>query len=273
MNLQSRVALNNGVEIPWLGLGVYKSPPGTATEQAVRWALELGYRHVDTASFYKNEEDVGNAIKKSGFDRSEIFVTSKIWNSDQGYESALRAFDVTRKLLDMDIIDLYLIHWPVRDTFLETWKALEKLYMDGKVRAIGVSNFLVHHLEKVIEQFDIVPAVNQVEFHPFLLQRELYEFDGSHDIRHEAWSPLTRGARLNNRVMTEIAEKHDRTPAQVFLRWDLQLGVVTIPKSVRRERIRENSEVFDFELDDEDMNRIEALDASERFGSDPDTIG
>ena len=272
MDLTSAVKLNNGVEIPWVGLGVFKSPPGEVTEQAVRWALEIGYRHIDTAAYYQNESDVGRALKDSGVPRDTVFITTKVWNSDQGFQGTLKAFDRSRKNLGLDVLDLYLIHWPVEGKFLDTWKALEKLYAEGKARAIGVSNFLVHHLESVMKASSIVPAVNQVEFHPFLVQKDLLEFDGRSGVRHEAWSPLTRGRSLNNPVIAGIAAKYNRTPAQVMLRWDLQLGVVTIPKSVHRERILENSRVFDFQLEKTDVERITALDAEARIGPHPDHI-
>ena len=272
MNLESTVTLNNDVEIPWIGLGVFKSEPGKVTEQAVRWALELGYRHIDTASLYANEEDVGTAVADSGIDRAQIFVTTKVWNTDQGYKSTLRAFDESRRKLRLDTIDLYLIHWPVKGSYKETWKALEKLYADGKVRAIGVSNFLVHHLEDLMAGADIIPAVNQVEFHPFLVQPDLLEFGRANGIRHEAWSPLTRGRRLDHPLILGLAEKYRKSPAQVLIRWDIDLGVVTIPKSVHRERIEENARVFDFELDETDVAKLLALDAGERIGPDPDTF-
>ena len=271
-DLASTVVLNNGVQIPWLGLGVFKSPPGKETEQAVRWALEIGYRHVDTAAYYQNEEDVGRALRDSGVQREKVFITTKVWNSEQGYEQTLGAFDRSRKKLDIDVVDLYLIHWPVRGKYKETWKALEKLLADGKVRAIGVSNFLVHHLEDLMKSATVTPAMNQVEFHPFLAQKELLDFDARSGIRHEAWSPLTRGRSLDHPVIAAIAKKHERTSAQVVLRWDLQLGVVTIPKSIHRERILENSRVFDFQLDAEDMARMTGLDAGARIGPNPDTI-
>ncbi|MFW5826388.1 MAG: aldo/keto reductase [bacterium] len=272
MNLQSRVKLNNGVEIPWVGLGVFQSEPGKTTQQAVEWALELGYRHIDTAALYGNEESVGLGLKASGIPRDEVFVTTKVWNTDQGYDKALAAFDASMKKLQLDIVDLYLIHWPMNGTRLETWKALEKLYQDGRVRAIGVSNFLVHHLEELAENSGIVPAVNQVEFHPFLLQKELLDYDHEHGIRHEAWSPLTRAKLWDDPVIDEIASKHGRSRAQVLLRWDLQHGVVTIPKSVHRERIEENAKLFDFELDDGDMEKLDGLDRGERIGPDPDEL-
>ncbi len=272
MNLQTKVAMNNGVEIPRLGLGVFQSTPGEETKNAVRWALDIGYRHIDTATLYDNESDVGKAIKESGIPRDEIFVTTKVWNTDQGYDSALKAFDTSRKKLDMDTVDLYLVHWPVKGMYKETWKALEKLYADGKVRAIGVSNFLVHHLEDLINDSEVTPAANQVEFHPFLVQKDLLEFDRKNDIRHEAWAPLTRGKRFDTPVIQKLSKKYDKTPAQIMIRWDLELGVVTIPKSVHRERIEENADVFDFSLEKEDIEAITALDANERIGPHPDNI-
>jgi len=272
MDLTSTVQLYNGVEIPWVGLGVFKSPPGRETEQAVRWALEIGYRHIDTAAYYQNESDVGRALKDSGVPRETVFVTTKVWNNDQGFQNTLKAFDRSRKNLGLDVVDLYLVHWPVEGKFLDTWKALEKIYADGKARAIGVSNFLVHHLESVMKASSIVPAVNQVEFHPFLVQKGLLEFDGRTGVRHEAWSPLTRGRSLDNPLIAGIAAKYKRTPAQVLLRWDLQLGVVTIPKSIHRERILENSRVFDFQLEQADVEKITALDAEARIGPHPDHI-
>lgn len=272
MHLASTVALNNGVEIPWLGLGVFKSPPGKETEQAVRWALEIGYRHIDTAAVYGNEEDVGKALRAGGVPRERLFITTKVWNADQGFDSTLKAFDLSRKQLGIDTVDLYLVHWPVKGRYKDTWRALEKLYAEGRVRAIGVSNFLVHHLEDLLPAAEVLPAVNQVEFHPFLLQKPLLEFNAKKGIRQEAWSPLTRGQMLQHERITAIARKHSRTNAQVLLRWDLHLGVVTIPKSVHRERILENSRVFDFELDNEDLAGLEGLDAGTRIGADPNNF-
>jgi diketogulonate reductase-like aldo/keto reductase len=272
MTLSSTVRLNNEVEMPWLGLGVFKSPPGKETEQAVRWALEIGYRHIDTAALYENEADVGRALKDSGVPRNTVFITTKVWNTDQGYKETLKAFDRSRSRLGIDVVDLYLVHWPIKGKTRDTWKALEKLLADGKVRAIGVSNFLTHHLEDLFSGSSVPPAVNQVEFHPFLVQKELLDYDTQKGIRHEAWSPLTRARNLDNPVFSEIARKHGKTPAQVVLRWDLQLGVITIPKSVHRERILENSQVFDFQLDASDMQRITGLDAGARIGPHPDTM-
>lgn len=272
MDISSMVELNNGVRMPWLGLGVFKSTPGAETEQAVRWALEIGYRHIDTAAYYANEADVGRAIKESGIPREKIFVTTKVWNSDQGYEKTLAAFERSRRALGMDVVDLYLVHWPVKGMYAQTWKALENLLEHGKVRAIGVSNFLVHHMEDLLRNTSVMPAVNQVEFHPFLVQEDLVAFDERAGIRHEAWSPLVRGKGLDNTVIGEMARKHGKTPAQVILRWDLQRGVVTIPKSVHRERIAENAAIFDFSLDQEEMARVNALDADRRMGPHPDNI-
>ena len=272
MDLSSRVRLNNGVQMPWLGLGVFQSVPGQETEQAVRWALEIGYQHVDTAAFYDNEQDVGRALKDSGRGRESVFVTTKVWNADQGYEATLRAFDRSRQKLGLDVVDLYLIHWPVKGKIRETWRAMEKLYSQGKARAIGVSNFLVHHLEELAQASTVSPAVNQVEFHPFLVQKELLAHETRQGIRPEAWAPLTRTRGFGNPVIASLAAKYGRTPAQIILRWDLQMGVVTIPKSVHRERIEENSRVFDFTLAPADVEKLTALDEGARIGPNPDTI-
>jgi len=272
MDLTSTVTLNNGVKMPWLGLGVWQSAPGKETEQAVRWALEIGYRSIDTAALYQNEADVGRAVRGSGLPRDSVFITTKVWNSDQGYPQTLKAFDASRRRLGLDVVDLYLIHWPVRGRFPDTWKALEKLYTDGKVRAIGVSNFLMHHLEELLPSCGVVPAVNQVEFHPLLMQKDLLTYDSAHGIRHEAWAPLTRGRIFTDPRVLDVARSHGKTPAQVVLRWDIQLGVVTIPKSVHRDRIRENSAIFDFELSRADMEKLAALDCGERIGWHPDQV-
>ncbi len=272
MDLSASVRLNNGVEMPWLGLGVFQSVPGKETEQAVRWALEIGYRHVDTAAFYDNEQDVGRALKDSGLARETVFVTTKVWNADQGYEGTLKAFDRSRQKLSLDVVDLYLIHWPVKGKIRETWRALEKLYSQGKARAIGVSNFLVHHLQELGQASAVKPAVNQVEFHPFLVQKELLDYEASQGIRPEAWAPLTRTRGFGNPVIAGLAAKYSRTPAQIILRWDHQLGVVTIPKSVHRERIEENSRIFDFALEQADVEKLTALDQGARIGPNPDTI-
>jgi diketogulonate reductase-like aldo/keto reductase len=272
MDLSSTVKLNNGVQMPWVGLGVFQSKPGKETEQAVRWALEIGYRHVDTAALYANEADVGRAIRDSGVPREQLFVTTKVWNSDQGYDTTLKAFDTSRRKLGLDVVDLYLIHWPVKGKIVDTWRALEKLLKDGAVRAIGVSNFLAHHLEEVMASSSLVPAVNQVEFHPFLVQDDLLAYDARKGIQHESWSPLVRGRGLDNPSIGEISRRHGRTPAQVILRWVLQKGVVVIPKSVHRERILENSRIFDFTLDPAEMRAIAALENGTRIGPHPDNV-
>jgi methylglyoxal/glyoxal reductase len=272
MNLTSTVKLNNGVEMPWVGLGVFQSEPGRTTEQAVRWALEIGYRHIDTAAYYNNEADVGKALRESGVPRESVFVTTKVWNADQGYESTLKAFDRSRAKLNMDTVDLYLVHWPVKGKYLDTWRALEKLYAEGKVRAIGVSNFLVHHLEDVVKSSSVRPAVNQVEFHPALMQKDILAYDSRMKIQPEAWAPLTRGRSFGDPLIVSLARKYGRTPAQVILRWDLQIGVVTIPKSVHRERIEENSRIFDFVLEQADVDALSAKDTGTRIGPNPDTI-
>ena len=259
--------------MPWLGFGVFKAAPGDDTRQAVLHAIRTGYRHIDTATFYENEADVGAAIAESDVPRDELFVTTKVWNTDQGFDATLRAFDTSMQKLGLDVIDLYLVHWPVPGLYSETWKALERLYSQGRVRAIGVSNFLQHHLETILSRSDIVPAVNQVEFHPRLLQSDLRAFCRKHGIQYEAWSPLMRGRILDSEVITRIAGAHGKTPAQVVLRWDLQHEVVTIPKSVRPKRIEENADIFDFELTAEEMQAIDALDRNERIGPDPDRIG
>ncbi|MCP1307524.1 aldo/keto reductase [Paenibacillus tyrfis] len=263
--------LNNGVRMPWLGLGVWKTKEGDEVVQAVQHALEAGYRSIDTAAVYGNEAGVGQAIQASSIPRNQLFVTTKVWNADQGYDSTLRAFEESRRKLQLEVIDLYLIHWPGKDKYKETWKALEKLYKDGLVRAIGVSNFKVHHLEDLLQDSEIVPAVNQVEFHPLLIQQELRTFCKEHQIQLEAWSPLMQG-NLDLPLLSELADKYGKTPAQVILRWDLQHGVVTIPKSIRESRIRENIDVFDFTLSDEDMARLDGLNQDRRFGPDPDHI-
>lgn len=272
MDLQSTARLNNGIQIPWVGFGVFQVEPGAQVEQSVTWALETGYRHIDTASFYQNEEGVGKAIKDSGIPRNELFITTKVWNNEQGYDEALEAFERSINRLQMDYVDLYLIHWPIKGKYKDTWRALENLYNQGKARAIGVSNFLIHHLEDLTKEANVAPAVNQVEFHPFLLQQDLLTFDREHNIQHEAWSPLTRGRFLDNEVIQDLANKHKRTPAQILLRWNLEHEVVTLPRSTKRERIKENASVFDFELSKEDVQRLDALDSNTRIGPHPDSM-
>ncbi len=271
-HISDATVLANGVNMPWLGLGVYKAKEGEEVEQAVKAALRIGYRSIDTAAFYGNEEGVGRAVRESGIPREEIFITTKVWNSDQGYERTLAAFEASLQRLGMEYVDLYLIHWPVKGKYKETWRALETLYKEGKARAIGVSNFQVHHLEDLMADAEIKPMVNQVEFHPFLTQEKLRDFCRREGIQLEAWSPLMRGEVVNVPEIVELAEKYGKTPAQIVLRWDLQHGVVTIPKSVREARIRENADLFDFELSAEDMAKLDALNRDHRFGPDPDNF-
>jgi diketogulonate reductase-like aldo/keto reductase len=269
LTMDSRLPLNDGRSIPAIGLGVYQSPAGQATQRAVLEALKVGYRHIDTAAIYGNESDVGQAILDSGIARSEVFVTTKLWNQQQGYESALRAFDRSLQLLKMDYVDLYLLHWPVPGKRHESWRALEKLKADGRARSIGVSNFTVHHLQDLLSKSDTVPAVNQVEFSPFLFQKDLLAFCVAHRIQTEAYSPLTRGQRLRDATLVDIAKRHQKTAAQVLVRWALELGLVVIPKSIRPERIRENASVFDFKLSPTDHERMAELNENLRTDWDP----
>jgi 2,5-diketo-D-gluconate reductase A len=266
--------LNNGVEIPQVGFGVFLIPE-TETKTAVATALRTGYRHIDTAKLYQNEAEVGEAIAESGIAREEIFVTTKVWNSEQGYEPALASFEASMDRLGLDVLDLLLIHWPVPELgrYVETWHAFEKLYADGRVRAIGVSNFHIPHLQRLFEEGSVVPAVNQIELHPQLPQAELREFHAEHGIVTEAWSPLARGgAVLSDATVTAIADRVGKSPAQVVLRWSLQLGNVVLPRSVTPSRIEENLELFDFSLTDEDMAALAGLADDERIGPNPDTF-
>ena len=269
LSLQSTIALNNGVEIPSLGLGVYQSPPGAITERAVDYALSIGYRHFDTARIYGNESDVGKALRKSGLPREQVFVTTKLWNGDQGYDSALRACEGSMKRLGISYLDLYLIHWPVPRLRNDSWRAMVKLLTEGKSRAIGVSNYTIKHLTELLDEFDIVPAVNQVEFSPFLYQKDLLDYSRRHGIQLEAYSPLTRGERLDNPAVAKVAKNHTRTPAQILIRWSLQHSLVVIPKSVNPERIRENSDVFDFEISSTEMKILDSLNEDYHTSWDP----
>jgi diketogulonate reductase-like aldo/keto reductase len=264
--------LNNGVELPWLGFGVFKVEDGDVLEQAVGTALQIGYRSIDTASLYKNERGVGNAIRASGIPREEIFLTTKVWNDDMRAKRTLAAFAESLERLGTDYVDLYLVHWPVAGYYKETWKAMEEIYASGRAKAIGVSNFTIHHLEDLFYDSQVVPAVNQIEFHPFLLQAELLAFCQSQAIQVEAWSPLMRGGIIQNEIVQEIANRHRKTTAQIVLRWDLQHGVVTIPKSIHANRIEENADIFDFTLSEADMKALDALDAGQRIGPDPDNF-
>jgi diketogulonate reductase-like aldo/keto reductase len=267
--------LNNGVEMPQFGLGVFQVSEGQEVEFAVSKALELGYRSIDTAAGYKNEAGVGKAVKASGLKREEIFITTKLANSKQGYDSTLKAYEASLKELDCDYIDLYLIHWPtpMYNRYVESWKALEKLYSQKLVRAIGVSNFEPEHLDNILEQCEITPAVNQIEFHPYLTQSTLLDYCSKKGIIVEAWSPLMQGGEvLKQEIITSLAKKYNKTPAQIVLRWDIQKGVITIPKSVHENRIRENMDIFDFELSSEEMAGIDALNRDFRTGGHPNTF-
>jgi 2,5-diketo-D-gluconate reductase A len=267
------VALQDGVEIPQLGLGVFQVPPDR-TQAVVEEALAAGYRHVDTAAAYRNEAEVGAAVAASGIGRGEIFVTTKLWNSEQGFDSTLRALDKSLARLGLDRLDLYLIHWPLPalDYYVDTWRAFERIQEDGLSRSIGVSNFRVEDLERLKEEADYLPTVNQIELHPRLQQTELRAWHADHGIATEAWSPLAQGALLTDETIVAIATRHGVTPAQAILRWHLQLGNVVIPKSATPERIRENLDVFDFELGEEEMAAFAALDAGQRIGPDPATF-
>ncbi|KOO47089.1 aldo/keto reductase [Priestia koreensis] len=271
-SLTDTTTLHNGVKMPWFGLGVFKVEEGQEVVDSVKYALKAGYRSIDTAAVYGNEEGVGQALKEANVAREDLFITTKVWNADQGYESTLEAFETSINKLGLEYIDLYLIHWPVEGKYKETWKALEKLYKDGRVRAIGVSNFHVHHLQDLLEGAEIKPMVNQVEYHPCLSQNELRSFCKAQEIQLEAWSPLMQGELLDNEVLEEIAKKHNKSVAQVILRWDLQTEVVTIPKSVKEQRIIQNADIFDFELSQDDMSKIEALNEDRRVGPDPDNF-
>jgi methylglyoxal/glyoxal reductase len=259
LTLKSSAKLNNGVEIPYLGLGVYQSPPGEITLRAVKYALKIGYRQIDTAELYGNEKDVGRALRESGIRREDVFITTKVWNSHQGYDSTLYACEGSLGRLGLSYVDLYLIHWPVQGLGDETWRAMIKLLHQGKARAIGVSNYSIRELNELLEKSDIVPAVNQVEFHPFLYQEELLRFCKNNNIQLEAYSPLTRGKRLNHPKILELAKKYNKTPAQVLIRWSLQHNVIVIPKSIHEARIKENSQVFDFQLEPNDMKLLNSL--------------
>lgn len=271
-NLQSTTTLNNGVKMPWFGLGVFKVEEGPELVNAVKTAIKHGYRSIDTASIYGNEEGVGQGIKESGIAREDLFVTSKVWNADLGYESTLAAYQTSLDKLGLEYLDLYLIHWPVAGKYKEAWRALETLYKEGRVKAIGVSNFQVHHLEDLLKDAEIKPMVNQVEYHPRLTQKEVQTFCRENGIQMEAWSPLMQGQLLDNEVLVELASKYNKSVAQIILRWDLQNGVITIPKSTKEHRIIENSQVFDFELTQEDMHRINELNQNHRVGPDPDNF-
>lgn len=274
LTINATATLNNGIDIPRLGLGTWQAPEGAAVETAVRTAIEVGYRHIDTAMIYGNEASVGRAIRDSGVPREQLFVTTKLWNEDQRQNTQAAAFDASMRRLDIDYIDLYLIHWPVKGKFIDTWKIMEDIIGrgDGKLRAIGVSNFLIHHLEELLASSNTVPAVNQVEFHPWLVQQKLFDFCMGNGIQHEAWSPIMQGRCDEVDTLVEIGRAYDKTATQVTLRWELQKGTVTIPKSITPARIQANAQLYDFALTDEQMQRIDALDQHKRLGADPDSF-
>lgn len=272
MQLSSKKKLNNGVMIPGLGFGVYQISR-EETGRAVGWAFEAGYRHIDTARFYDNEKEVGQAVRKSGLKREEIFVTTKLWNSDARAGRQKEAFAESLKDLNIEYIDLYLIHWPV-ENFISTWKILEEIYTAGLVRAIGVSNFQIHHLEILLAAAKVAPATNQIESHPYLTQKELREYCAAKEILCEAWSPLGGGRSLvlEEEILARLAGKYAKSPAQIVLRWDLQRGIIPLPKSAKRERIISNSQLYDFELSREEMAAIDDLNKNKRVGPDPDNF-
>lgn len=272
MNLQSTRKLTNGVEMPIFGLGVYKMTDREETIEAIQTAIQSGYRAIDTAALYYNEAEVGEAIRHAGVAREEIFVTTKVWNSDQGYDNTLRAFEVSLKKLNMDYLDLYLTHWPVEDKFVETYRAIERLYEEKLIRVPGVSNHHQSHLEQVVAKANVPPMVNQVEIHPYLTQQPLRAFCAAHNIAVTAWSPLGRGGVLTDTTLVKIGEAHGKSAAQVVLRWHIQNDSLVIPKSVTPARIRENADIFDFELTAEEMALINALNREQRFGQSPDNF-
>lgn len=260
--------LNNGVKMPWLGFGVFQTKEGREVIQSVKWALEAGYRSIDTAMIYGNEEGVGQALKESGVPREEIFLTTKLWNDDVRNRRTQAAFEESLQKLKVDYVDLYLIHWPVEGR-REAWKEMEKIYESGRAKAIGLSNFMIEHLDDFLPHCSVAPAVNQVEFHPFLVQPDLLAYCKDHALQLEAWSPIVKGQVMGVPEIQEIAKKYNKTPVQVTLRWDLQHGVVTIPKSIHQERIAANTQIFDFELSAEDMQILDKLDEGRRVGPDP----
>ncbi|RLJ81176.1 aldo/keto reductase [Planococcus citreus] len=272
LTIESTKTLHNGVEMPRFGLGVYKMTDKEAAVEAMVKAIQTGYKAIDTATVYDNEAEVGEAIRAGGVKREELFITSKVWNTDQGYDQTLRAFEASLKRLDMDYLDLYLTHWAIPDTFEETYRAIERLYDEKLIRAAGVSNHQQHHLEKILAKANTKPMVNQIELHPQLTQESLREFCAAQDIAVTSWSPLARGRLLEDPVLSEIGEKHGKSIAQTIIRWHLQNDLIVIPKSVTPSRIVENADVFDFELSEEEMKQISALNQDWRSGTHPDEI-
>ena len=275
-NLKNTVTLNNGVKMPWQGLGVFRVEDSPKLVDAVKNAIKNGYRSIDGAAIYDNEvsmgEGIAEGIKAAGISREDLFITSKVWNADLGYESTIKAYETSLKKLGLDYLDLYLIHWPVEGKYKDAWRALEYLYKKGRVKAIGVSNFQVHHLENLMKDAEIKPMINQIEFHPRLTQEKVRAFCKQNDIQVEAWSPLMVGKLFDNEILKEIAQNHNKSIAQIILRWDIQNGVITIPKSTKVGRIIENSQIFDFELTNEEVEKINSLNQDLRVGPDPDNF-
>ncbi|OUS75506.1 aldo/keto reductase [Paenibacillus sp. MY03] len=275
-SLQSTITLHNGISMPWVGLGVFQVEEGQELVDAIRSAVRQGYRSIDTAAIYGNETSVGEGIRQAlaenNLTRDQLFITSKVWTADMGYEATIAAYETSLGKLGLDYLDLYLIHWPVEGKYKDTWRAMEKLYKDGRVKAIGVSNFQTHHLRDLMDSAELKPVINQVEFHPRLTQKELLAYTREKGIQLEAWSPLMQGQLLQNETLAQIAERHGKSVAQVILRWDLQHGVVTIPKSTKPVRIAQNGDLFDFSLSQEEMDAIDALNENRRVGPDPDNF-
>jgi len=272
LSIDSRVKLNNGVEMPVLGLGVWQIPSGGPTTRAVTQALTSGYRLIDTARIYGNEEGVGRAVRESGLPRDDIFVTTKLWNSDHGYDAALRACEASLKRLGLPHVDLYLIHWPVSGSRKETWRAMEHLLKEGKARSVGVSNFMIQHIEELLVSSNVVPSVNQIELSPFLHQRELIDYCTKRGIAVEAYSPLTQGRRLGDKRLVAVAKKYAKTVPQILIRWGLEHGLIEIPKSDREDHIRENAAVFDFEIRSEEMRFLDSMSEDLRMSWDPTRV-
>jgi diketogulonate reductase-like aldo/keto reductase len=269
--ISGKIKLNNGTEIPLFGFGTYQIR-GHAAKESVLSALEAGYRHIDTAAAYGNEKETGQAIKESGVSRNQIFVTTKLWNEDQGYDSAFEAFENSLESLDTNYIDLYLLHWPVTGKRIESWKALEKIAASGRCHAIGVSNFTIPHLEELLENCKITPAINQVEFNPFLYQKDLWDYCRTNNITLEAYTPLSRGKKLDHPVLRDLSGRYHKTPAQIILRWFIEHEIIVIPKSSNKKRIIENSQIFDFTISQQDMKKLDSLNEGFRVAWDPSTI-
>lgn len=271
LNKDTEIMLDNGVEIPQIGFGTYKTRPNEA-RQAIETALDAGYTHIDTAAVYGNEAEIGETINDSDIDRDNLFITTKVWNVDQGYDSTLKAFEDSLNRLKTDYVDLYLIHWPVKSLRKDTWKALIKIYEDGLARSIGVSNYTIQHLEELIKESSINPVINQVEMSPFLYQKKLTDYCDSHNIKIEAYSPLTRTHKFGNKILVDLSEKYNKSQAQILIRWSLQKGYIVLPKSSTPERIRENIDVYNFNISDDDMQKLDSLDENYRVAWNPEEI-